>query len=134
MRRDARGIPIGHSNQVSALPHEQAEYSTYLKNFMNANPFMVADVDGNNFLFSDASWGLCESLANFTWLLPRTKIKTRGVEKRLLKGRNQAWIGPTQNSSAYRSVFEHLPLDFDLRGTCVLWIQNLVSFGLTWSW
>lgn len=108
MRRDARGIPIGHSNQVSALPHEQAEYRTYLKNFMNANPFMVADVDGNNFLFSDASWGLCESLANFTWLLSGTKIKTRGVEKRLLKGRNQAWIGATQNSGLiglYSNIF-----------------------------
>ncbi|GAB7333672.1 hypothetical protein MBLNU13_g05224t1 [Cladosporium sp. NU13] len=43
-----------HHNQVSALLHEQTEYVTYLPNLMNANPFIVLDVDGNNFLFNDA--------------------------------------------------------------------------------
>lgn len=42
------------SNQISALAAQQAEYIRYLENLMNSNAFVVAIVDGNNFLFNDA--------------------------------------------------------------------------------
>lgn len=41
-------------NHDSAVQQEQAAYIQYLQNLMNANPFVVVIVDGNNFLFNDA--------------------------------------------------------------------------------
>lgn len=38
----------------SAVQEEQAAYIQYLQYLMNANPFVVVVVDGNNFLFNDA--------------------------------------------------------------------------------
>ena len=51
--QNAREIHISRANQFSALLDHQTEYVAYLKNVLNANPFIVVIVDGNNFLFND---------------------------------------------------------------------------------
>jgi len=52
--QDAREIRNKRRNDVTALLNQQAEYINHLQNLMNANPFIVVVVDGNNFLFNDA--------------------------------------------------------------------------------